>query len=117
MRFPSPPCNLEDSVESSPTSSTATATAVFPRIWTPLHNGWVQDSEISCYDQFRQFFAKIPAIPRQNTTFSSILGKNLESLCKNLTREEKKDVLISLDKFLPKYNIFSVKITFFFNFM
>ena len=78
MRFPSPPCNLEDSVESSPTSSTATATAVFPRIWTPLHNGWVQDSEISCYDQFRQFFAKIRSIPRQNTTLSSILGMNSE---------------------------------------
>ena len=58
------------------TCSRTTATASFPRIWTPLHNSWVHDSQISCYDQFRQFFAKIPAISRQNSSFASIWGKN-----------------------------------------
>ena len=71
MRFPAPSCN-----DATTSETTNTANPSLP--WSPLQNSWIvngENNETTCYDQVRQFFAKLPAISRQSTAFTAIWGK------------------------------------------
>ena len=67
MRFPAPTCNAENSLVETSNSSSSNPP------WSPLQNSWVTngDSETTCYDQVRHFFAA----KFQSNAFTAIWGK------------------------------------------
>ena len=73
MRFPAPTCNAENSLVETSNSSSSNPP------WSPLQNSWVTngDSETTCYDQVRHFFAA----KFQSNAFTAIWGKEYFVIC------------------------------------